>query len=130
MNTQATIELRDLLIASQIGTYVQEDVIPKEHLLDLTLWIEPELVIIKEDHMKYVFDYDPLVKDIDRLARDGHYETQERLITRIVGACATYAPIKCLEIMLRKSPVINHSGALGVRLFVDTPTLEQIRQTL
>jgi dihydroneopterin aldolase len=127
MSTQASIELKDLLITTQIGTYVKGDVIPDQHLLDLTLWIDSELVLIEEDHMKHVFDYDPLIKEIDRLARDGHYETQERLMTRIVRACATYAPIKSLEIGLRKSPVMNQSGSLGVRLIVDAHTLNQMR---
>jgi hypothetical protein len=30
--------------------------------------------------MANVFDYDPLIKEIDRIAEDGHYETQERLM--------------------------------------------------
>ena len=127
MSTQASIELRDLILTTQIGTYAKGDVIPDQHLLDLTLWIDSDLVLIEEDDMKYVFDYDPLIKEIDRLACDGHYETQERLMTRIVGACATYAPIKNLEIGLRKSPVMSQSGSLGVRLIVDADTLSQMR---
>ena len=127
MSTQASIELKDLLITTQIGRYAQGDVIPDQHQLDLTLWVDSRFVLIEEDNMKHVFDYDPLIKDIDRLARDGHYETQERLITRIVHACATYTPIKSLEISLRKYPVLNQSGSLGVRLIIDTHTLNQMR---
>ncbi len=127
MTTQASIELRDLILTTQIGTYAKGDLIPDQHLLDLTLWFDSELVLIEQDHMKHVFDYDPLIKEIDRLAREGRYETQERLMTRIVRACATYAPIKSLEIGLRKSPVMNQSGSLGVRLIVDADTLNQMR---
>jgi hypothetical protein len=61
--------------------------------------------------------------EIDRLAADGHYETQERLITRIVHACAGYSEIDALDIGLRKSPVLEGSGSLGVRLSIDTTTL-------
>ena len=77
--------------------------------------------------MENVFDYDPLVIEIDRLAGDGHYETQERLMTRIVQACAKYLEIKYIEISLRKSPVLAGSGSLGVRLAVDQTTLESMR---
>jgi dihydroneopterin aldolase len=123
----AAIELRDLKLQTQIGTYGPGAVIPKDHILDLTLWIDAKLVLISEDIMKNVFDYDPLVIEIDRLAADCHYETQERLMTRIVQACAQYSEIKALDISLKKSPVRADSGSLGVRLSVDSQTLNSLR---
>lgn len=125
--TTARIELRDLQLQIQIGTYGPEAIVPKQHLLDLTLWIDSKLVLISQDTMENVFDYDPLVIEVDRLASDGHYETQERLITRIVHACAKYPEIQSLEISLRKSPVNNDSGSLGIRLLVDQSTLSSLR---
>jgi dihydroneopterin aldolase len=127
MKTNACIDLKDLQLQTQIGTYGPGAVIPKQHLLDLTLWIDPKLVFISEDLMENVFDYDPLVIEIERLAGDGHYETQERLMTRIVQACAKYPEIESLEISLRKSPVSQGTGSLGVRLSVDQTTLDQLR---
>ena len=127
MKTNACIDLKDLQLQTQIGTYGPEAVIPKQHLLDITLWIDPKLVFISEDLMENVFDYDPLVIEIERLAGDGHYETQERLMTRIVQACAKYPEIESLEISLRKSPVSQGSGSLGVRLSVDQTTLDELR---
>ena len=100
---------------------------PDAHLLDLTLWIDSSLVLTKEDGMAYVFDYDPLVLEIDRLAGDCHYETQERLISRIAQACAAYSEIVSMEIGLRKSPVHNGSGSLGVKLHLDATALNQLR---
>jgi dihydroneopterin aldolase len=110
-----------------MGTYGPNDVVPDAHTLDLTLWLAPALVLIEQDGMAHVFDYDPLVADIDRLAADGHYETQERLITRIVHACAAYPAIEALDIGLRKSPVRKGSGSLGVRVSVDAQTLSALR---
>ena len=52
MTTTARIELKDLEIQTQIGTYAPGAVIPKQHLLDLTLWIKPQLVLISEDVME------------------------------------------------------------------------------
>jgi dihydroneopterin aldolase len=127
MTTTASIELRDLELSTDIGTYGPGDVIPKHHLLDLTLWIDSTLVLISNDRMESVFDYDPLVVEIDRLARDGHYETQERLMTRIVEACAKYIEIESLEIGLKKLPVRSGTGSLGVRLSVDSAMLHRIR---
>jgi len=127
MKSNACIDLKDLQLQTQIGTYGPGAVIPKQHLLDLTLWIDPKLVFISEDLMENVFDYDPLVIEIERLAGDGHYETQERLMTRIVQACAKYPEIESVEISLRKSPVSQGSGSLGVRLSVDQTTLDQLR---
>ena len=123
----ACVELRDLQLKTDIGTYGPNDVVPDAHTLDLTLWLSPALVLIEHDGMAHVFDYDPLVADIDRLAADGHYETQERLITRIVHACAAYPAIEALDIGLRKSPVRQGSGSLGVRLSVDAETLSALR---
>ena len=123
----ASIELRDLKLQTQIGTYGPGVSVPKEHLLDLTLWIDAQLVLVSQDLMENVFDYDPLVVEIDQLAADCHYETQERLITRIVEACAKYSEIKAMDISLRKSPVRAESGSLGVRLSVDSSTLNTFR---
>ena len=129
MTTTASIELRDLELSTDIGTYGPEDIIPKHHLLDLTLWIDSRLVLISNDRMESVFDYDPLVVEIDSLARDGHYETQERLMTRIVEACAKYIEIELLEIGLKKLPVRSGTGSLGVRLSVGSAALNKIRSS-
>ena len=127
MSCTASIELRGLSLKTQIGTYQDGDIIPDEHLLDLTLWIDSNLVLITKDEMSRVFDYDPLVLEIERLAIDGHYETQERLMTRIVQACAACPQIQSLEISLKKSPVRNNSGSLGVRLRVGKEDLSNMR---
>ena len=126
--TASRIELKDFHLATRIGTYTPGDTVPEYHALDLTLWITPALVLIPEDGMAHVFDYDPLVIEIERLAADGLYETQERLMTRIVQACATYPVIEALDIALRKFPVRAGSGSLGVRSSVDGMQLERMRQ--
>ena len=123
----STVELTELELNSDIGTYLPEDVIPSAHLLDLTLSIDPELVLIETDGMENVFDYDPLITEIERLARDGHYETQERLLTRIMSACAAQLQVTSVEIYLRKTPVVGESGTLGIRLVVDAEHLDQMR---
>jgi dihydroneopterin aldolase len=77
--------------------------------------------------MAHVFDYDPLITEIDRLAADGHYETQERLMTRIASACAAYPSIQWIDICLKKLPVRTGSGSLGVRLTLDEIATEALR---
>ena len=130
MTSRACIELKDLRLITQIGTYAPGATIPDQHLLDLTLWIDPGLILISADLMDQVFDYDPLVIEIDRLAADGHYETQERLVTRIVEACALYSEIESLEISLRKTPARENSGVLGVKLYVDSDALTGMKARL
>jgi dihydroneopterin aldolase len=125
----ASIELRDFKLQTLIGTYGPDAIIPKQHLLDLTLWINTKLVLISQDLMKNVFDYDPLIIEISRLAGDCLYETQERLITRIIEACARYSEIKAMDISLRKLPVHAESGSLGVTLSVDSLTLNNFRSS-
>ena len=129
MTTNACIELKDLKLQTQIGTYGPGAIVPKQHLLDLTLWIDSKLILISQDVMENVFDYDPLVIEINRLASDGHYETQERLMTRITQACAQYSEIESLEISLRKLPVSAGSGSLGIRLSIDNATLNRMRSS-
>ena len=79
----SSIILKYLSLTTKIGCYGQTDVIPKAHVLDMNLKIDPSLVLIENDGMEFVFDYDPLVTTIDVLARDQHYHTQECLLTRI-----------------------------------------------
>ncbi|MDY7575166.1 dihydroneopterin aldolase [Actimicrobium sp. CCI2.3] len=127
MKNQACVELRDLEIDTDIGTFGPNDSGPDKHLLNLILQIGSQHVLIAEDGMAFVFDYDPLMAEIHRLAGDCHYETQERLITRIVKACAGCAEVESVEVTLRKFPVHNGSGSLGVRLSVDATTLAGMR---
>ena len=125
--SSAVIELRDLQLKTDIGTYGPNDTKPDAHLLDLTLGVAVDQVVITKDGMEHVFDYDPLITEIDRLAADGHYETQERLITRIAAACAAQSAIKHIEISLKKSPVRLGSGSLGIRLTLDEIAIEKLR---
>ena len=127
MPATAKIELTDLVLPTRIGTYGPDDTEPDAHVLDLSLGIDPALVLVADDDMGHVFDYDPLVTEIDRLARDGHYTTQEWLMTRIARACAAYPEVTSLEIALRKHPVRAGSGALGVRLTLDAEDLTRLR---
>ena len=69
----STVELVELELICDLGTYHSNDVLPSAHLLDLTLSISPELVLNNNDEMSHVFDYDPLITEIEQLAGDVHY---------------------------------------------------------
>lgn len=127
MNHLACVELKNLELQTQIGTYAVNAVVPKKHLLDLTLWINSKWILISEDQMDLVFDYDPLISIIQHLAQECHYETQERLVTRIIESCAKFPVIESMEIGLRKMPVASNSGELGIRVSVDKTTLNNFR---
>jgi dihydroneopterin aldolase len=127
MTRTTTIELKDLHIATKIGTYGPSDVVPEAHILDLKLTIAPDLVQINADEMARVFDYDPLIKQIDQIARDKHYETQEYIISLIAKACAGYEQILELDIALRKQPVLAGTGSLGVRLTLGAEEMQALR---
>ncbi|MEM7568902.1 MAG: dihydroneopterin aldolase [Pseudomonadota bacterium] len=124
---KSTVELKHLELHPSLGTYGPGDVVPDVHLLDLSLTIDPKLVLIAVDGMEHIFDYDPLIVEIDRLAKDGHYVTQERLMTRIAHACAAYGEIQAVDMTLSKRPVLNGSGELGVSLSVDAGAMEALR---
>ncbi len=128
MTRVAQIELRDIRIAAAIGTYGPHDVVPDAHLLDLTLTIAPDLVQVSADDMALVFDYDPLVAQIDQIAQAQHYHTQEYLMTQIIAACADYNQIIALNICLRKQPVLGGTGSLGVRLELGTDEITALRE--
>ena len=127
MKAQASIELFDLELVTEIGTYDPSDIKPEVHLLNLILEIDPKQVLISSDEMRCVFDYDPLIKEIDQLAGLVKYETQEYLMTRIAMTCAAHSEIKAIEISLRKAPVRNGNGSLGVRLKMDEAAFNEIR---
>lgn len=129
MTTQSSIELKDLILKTDIGTYGPGDVVPEHHLLDLTLAIAPTQVLIEGDSMAQVFDYDDLIADIVHLAGDGHRETQEWLITQIVGLCARYPAIEAADVYLRKFPVAHGTGTLGVRLAASRADLARLAPT-
>lgn len=130
MTIKGCIELRDIKITTRIGTYGPEETVPDQNILDLTLWVHADLILIDTDEMQNVFDYDPLLKEIDRLAGDVHYETQEWLLKRIVTACAGYSEINALEVALRKSPVREGTGSLGLRLSISEEVLSSMRTAM
>lgn len=101
---------------------------PSAHILDMVMTIDPALVFIDRDRMDCVFDYDPLIRDIYRLARDGDYHTLERLMTRIVHAAARYPEITGMSVSLCKTPVLENSGHLDVTLVLDAKDLAERRQ--
>lgn len=128
---RTTIVLEALELALDLGTYGPDDVKPDAHMLDMSLTIDPGLVLVPRDAMSYVFDYDPLIMEIDRLARDGHYETQEWLMTRIAKACAGYRVIEAVELKLYKRTVLRGadgrgSGTLGVTIALDRRELDDL----
>ena len=125
--SHAVIELRDLQLKTDIGTYGPYDTKPDVHILDLTLGVAVENVVIASDGMAHVFDYDPLIVEIDRLAADCHYETQERLMTRIAEVCASHPAILHIEISLKKLPVRLGSGSLGIFLSLDELDTRKLR---
>ena len=124
---RANIELLNLVLNIKIGSYTESDVVPDKHILDILLSIDPELVLVDDDKMDRVFDYDPLIRAIQRMAAEMHYETQERFITRIVDICAKEEEIMDVEIFLRKSPVCGSSGELGVRLKINELDLKALK---
>lgn len=128
MTRKARIELRDLHLPASIGAYGPNDVVPDAHVLDLTLTISPDLVQVTSDAMSAVFDYDPLVAEIVAVARSRTFETQEYLMTLITAACAAYAEIIELDLCLRKAPVLDGTGSLGVRLMAGAEELAALRR--
>ncbi|MEO1489174.1 MAG: dihydroneopterin aldolase [Pseudomonadota bacterium] len=128
---QSTVVLEGLELTLDLGTYGPDDVKPDAHLLDMVLTISPSLVLVPGDGMAHIFDYDPLIAEIDRLAGDRHYETQEWLMTRIARACADYSEIEAVALKLYKRPVLRSgdgtsSGTLGVTLAMDRDELDQL----
>jgi dihydroneopterin aldolase len=127
---RSTIELRNLELPVSLGTYGPDEVVPDAHLLDLVLEIDSGLVLIDDDRMDRVFDYDPLVARILAMAGERHYETQEYLASRIASACAGIAAIVAVDITISKTPVTSSSGRLGVRLVIPREEFEADRARL
>jgi len=127
----ATIALEALELPLDLGTYGPGDVVPAAHLLDATLTIDPSLVQVDGDSMEHIYDYDPLIAAIEALASDGHYETQEWLLTCIAKACAGEGAIQGVWLKLYKRPVRKTgdgraSGTLGVTLQLDRAELDRL----
>jgi dihydroneopterin aldolase len=128
MNNTSCIELKQLHLPTRIGSYGPSQTVPEYHSLDLMLWIHSSLVLIDQDDMSKVFDYDPLIESILEVAKQTHFETQERLMTLIVQLCASYTQIESLEMSLSKYPVKAGSGHLGVRLSLNQEALRALRK--
>lgn len=127
----STIELSDVPVKAQIGIFAAGDSDPYEHRLDLVLVIDPRLVLIREDGMQHVFDYDPLLEQIHAISQDKQYETQEILASHIARCCANFEQIEGIEVCLKKSRPNGTGGTvcgtIGVRLAVSGADLVALR---
>lgn len=128
---KATIGLEGLELPLDLGTYAPGDIVPEAHLLDATLTIDTALVLIDKDEMGRIFDYDPLIAEIEALAREGHYETQEFLLSRIAKACAAETAIQAIWLKLYKRPVRiapdeRKTCSLGVTISLNRAELDNL----
>ena len=125
---RSQINIRDLHLSCTIGHYALGTPVPNTHVLDLTLTIARDLLQIETDDMGLVFDYDPLLIQINQIAGAQHYATQEFLLTQIIMDCANYPQVKAVDAQLRKGPV--QGGSIGVRMILSETELASMRATL
>ena len=127
MAYQSSVKLRGLSLNCDIGSYGINEVVPNKHRLDMELLVEKNLILIEEDEMANVFDYDPLVEEITQISLSGKFNTQEKLITLILKACLKYHQIKAVSLFLYKTPV-REDGELGIAVNISEQELEKLRQ--
>ena len=127
MTYQSSVKLKGLSLNCDIGSYSMNDVVPNKHRLDMELLVEKNLILIEEDKMANVFDYDPLVDEITQISLIGKFNTQEKLITLILKACLKYHQIKAVSLFLYKTPV-REDGELGIAVNISERELEKLRQ--
>ena len=129
MDYQSSVKLRGLSLNCDIGSYGMNEVVPNKHRLDMELLVEKNLILIEEDKMANVFDYDPLVEEITQISLSGKFNTQEKLITLILKACLKYHQIKAVSLFLYKTPV-REDGELGIAVNISEQELEKLRRDL
>ena len=121
------IKLNNLALNVSIGEHHCDSVYRHRHFLDLECEVEQKLVTIQTDSMDFVFDYDPLIRSIKNISDGKTYNTQEKLVTLLLKACAKYPEISSVRLFLSKSPTLNGSGALGVEAVLDESDLHIFR---
>lgn len=125
MTQHAQIRLNDLTLPCHIGTYGTDDIIPDAHILDMVLYLDKSWVVINDDQMDRVFDYDPLIRNLLHVAGAQKYETQEYLISLMFQRCFDHCEIHAVDLYLRKSPV-RSDGALGVQVSLTRAEFEDM----
>lgn len=128
MTQHAQIRLNDLTLPCHIGTYETDDIIPDAHILDMVLYLDKSWVVINDDQMDRVFDYDPLIRNLLHVAGAQKYETQEYLISLMFQRCFDHCEIHAVDLYLRKSPV-RSDGALGVQVSLTRAEFEDMNST-
>lgn len=122
------IKLNNLALNVFIGEHHCDSVHRHRHFLDLECEIEQKLVTIQTDSMDLVFDYDPLIRSIKNISDGKTYNTQEKLVTLLIKACAEYPEISSVRLFLSKSPTLDGSGAIGIEAILDQSDLNCVRE--
>lgn len=123
----AWIDLRDMELGLHLGTYSGDAVPARRHLLDLSLAVAADRVLVAVDDMALVYDYDPLVAQIMRLDDGRRYQTQEYVLTQIVALVVADGWIIACDMFLRKLPGPAGSGSAGLRLHLTADGLAKLR---
>jgi dihydroneopterin aldolase len=94
----------------------------------MVLYLDKSWVVINDDQMDRVFDYDPLIRNLLHVAGAQKYETQEYLISLMFQRCFDHCEIHAVDLYLRKSPV-RSDGALGVQVSLTRAEFEDMNST-
>ena len=97
MAYQSSVKLRGLSLNCDIGSYGINEVVPNKHRLDMELLVE-NLILVDHYKMDNVFDYDPLVEEINQISLWQIYARKPDYF--ILKACPKYHQVKVIIISL------------------------------
>ncbi len=116
LDTCDKIIIRDLRIKMSIGIYEHEKSRLQTVIINVTLNVSTNHNAPLED-IEEVVSYEDIIKEIEKLADNRHYNLVERFAEDIADMCLKHArKIQSVDVRIEKPDIIENTASVGVQI--------------
>ena len=107
--------ISDLTLLMSVGIHDFEKIEKQEVKFNINIDINPLLTPI-ENKLNSIVNYETVVKDVTRLAKNKHYELLETLAEDIFFILFKNTNIKQIKLKIEKTQIIKNTSSVGIEI--------------
>jgi 7,8-dihydroneopterin aldolase/epimerase/oxygenase len=107
--------INDLTLLMSVGIYDFEKIEKQEVKFNINIDINPLLAPI-ENKLNSIVNYETVIRDVTKLAKNKHHELLETLAEDIFFILFKNANIKKIKLKIEKTQIIKNTSSVGVEI--------------
>ena len=107
--------VKDLKIEALLGIYPEEKAKPQRIIVNIDLSVKEGADRLSDD-IKNVVSYEIVVKKVERIVAQGHFNLVETLAELIAAACLKDTRVMAARVRIEKPDVIKNARSVGVEI--------------